>query len=191
MSTYIYSKEEKQEMLRLARETIKGCLEKKQRKIDEKSIPDYLLKERSCFVTLHTTDGNLRGCIGNIVAFESLYENIKHNAINAAFHDPRFSPVKGLNELNTLHIEISVLTPITKINSYKDIILGRQGIVLKHRGAGAVFLPQVATEQNWDLPTTLSHLSMKAGLPPNAWQNQETKFEVFEAIVFSEYTKTD
>ena len=169
-------------MLSLARKTIEAKLNNQS--YDLSDIPDFLTLTRSCFVTLHSANGNLRGCIGNIEAFESLYDNIKHNAYNSAFGDPRFPKLDSLKELSSLKIEISVLTPKEKINSYDDIILGKHGIILKALGRGAVFLPQVAPEQGWDLSTTLTHLSMKAGLPNDAWKKDYTKFEVFRAIVF-------
>ena len=56
-------------------------------------------------------------------------------------------------------------------------------MVLEKAGRKAVFLPQVAPEQGWDLATTLGHLALKAGLPPNGWQ-EGARFKVFEAEVF-------
>ncbi len=180
-----YTEKQKQEILSLVRNTIRNKFEKS-RNITVSATSDYLAEERSCFVTLHTKGGALRGCIGHIMAFEPLYDNLKRNAVNAAFQDPRFTPLKSVEELETLKIEVSVLTPAKKIPSYNDIILGKHGIILKNSSRNAVFLPQVAPEQGWDLPTTLSHLSMKAGLSANAWELPETQFEVFEAIVFGE-----
>ena len=179
-----YSNEQKKEMLSLARKTIEASLNKTEFKLEK--IPEYLQNEQSCFVTLHTANGQLRGCIGNIEAFESLYDNIRHNAQNSAFNDPRFKRLSSTDELNSLNLEISVLTPKEKVNSYQEIILGKHGIILRALGRGAVFLPQVAPEQNWDINTTLTHLSIKAGLPADIWQKNVAKFEVFEAIVFKE-----
>ncbi len=142
----------------------------------------------SCFVTLHTTAGELRGCIGNITPIENLGDNLRHNAINAAFRDPRFPAVSETDELEQLIIEVSILTPMEEIASTDDFIIGRHGIVLSLYGRSAVFLPQVAPEQGWDRNTTLDYLSLKAGLPKDAWRSQEARFMVFEAIVFSEET---
>lgn len=140
----------------------------------------------ACFVTLHTADNMLRGCIGNIAAMENLGANLEHNAVNAAFLDPRFPAVASTAELNTLKIEVSVLTPMEDIASADEFIPGQHGIVLMLHGRSAVFLPQVAPEQGWDRETTLRHLSMKAGLPSDAWQNAAARFRVFEALVFAE-----
>ncbi|MCF7791180.1 MAG: AmmeMemoRadiSam system protein A [Victivallales bacterium] len=179
-----YTEDQQHEMLMLARKSIEYKLNNSSYSLE--NIPEYLNKTRSCFVTLHKKNGQLRGCIGNIQAFESLYNNIIHNALNSAFSDPRFPKLQSIYELNSLKIEISVLTPKVKVDSYKDIVLGKHGIILRVGMSGSVFLPQVAPEQGWDISTTLSHLSIKAGLPPDAWKNKSAEFEVFEAIVFSE-----
>jgi AMMECR1 domain-containing protein len=72
------------------------------------------------------------------------------------------------------------------IENWSDIRLGIDGVLLTHGYHRAVFLPQVAVEQGWDLPTMLSHLSMKAGLYPQAYLDAACSFEVFQAEVFGE-----
>jgi len=91
-------------------------------------------------------------------------------------------------ECNDITIEISALTPPTPVACAADIRIGIDGVVLSKNSNSAVFLPQVAPEQGWDLETTLSHLSMKAGLPENAWQDGAT-FLTFQADVFGENEK--
>lgn len=179
-----FTPEEKQELLKFARETIRTALNGE----PAPTVPDMagkLERQGSCFVTLHTSDGNLRGCIGNIAAYEQLGSNIRHNAINSAFHDPRF-PALTAPEFDDIEVEISILTPLEPINSPDEFEIGRHGIVLQCSGRSAVFLPQVAPEQGWDRATTLNYLSMKAGLGTSAWRSADAKFQVFEAIVFSE-----
>ena len=134
------------------------------------------------FVTLNDADGNLRGCIGNILPVAPLAEGIWGRAQDAALNDPRFDAVTA-DELPTLSFEISVLTKPVKIAGPDEIVIGRHGVVMHKDGRSAVFLPQVAPEQGWDVETMLIHLSMKAGLRPNAWLNG-ANFEVFEAQVF-------
>ena len=136
------------------------------------------------FVTL-TLDGDLRGCIGEIFPRRPLVQVVLDHALDAAFEDPRFSPLTA-KEFQRVRIEISALTKPVPVASYKDIEIGRHGMVLEVGSRSAVFLPQVATEQGWDLPTTLSYLAQKAGLPPDAWMEPRAKFTVFEAIVFHE-----
>lgn len=135
------------------------------------------------FVTLHK-GGNLRGCIGEIVPTRALYQAVIDHALNAAFKDRRFPPLEEM-ELPHCHIEISALSEPREVGSWREIQLGRHGIVLSKAGRSAVFLPQVAPEQGWTLPVTLSHLSMKAGLGPDDWR-EGASFSVFEAVVFGE-----
>ena len=144
-------------------------------------IGPALTAERGAFVTLHS-GGQLRGCIGYIEGVKPLVHAVLDNGRSAAVGDPRFAPVKPA-ELPQLSIEISALTPLRPVAGPQDIELGRHGIVLAKGGARSVFLPQVATEQGWDLHTTLGHLALKAGLAPNGWQDG-ARFEVFEAEVF-------
>ena len=87
-----FTREEKQEILTFVRAVITAKFEDAKVKAPD-DMDGKMTGEGSCFVTLHTSDGNLRGCIGNIIAYEPLRENIRHNAVNAAFHDPRFIPV--------------------------------------------------------------------------------------------------
>lgn len=180
-----FTVEEKKTLLALAREAIKCSLTGAEPpKLD--SVSDDMNQPTSTFVTLRSKNGQLRGCIGNIEPFESLVESVPHNARNAALHDPRFPAVDSLAELESLRLEISVLTQPVEVSSYEDIEIGKHGIILRWNKRGAVFLPQVATEQGWNRDSTLSHLSLKAGVPANTWKEPECKFRVFEAIHFSE-----
>ena len=140
-----------------------------------------LAETGGAFVTLHR-DGRLRGCIGTIVGREPLAAAVADNGVAAAVHDPRFAPVAP-DEVSNLTLEVSALTPLRAVAGPGDIVVGRHGILLEKNGRHAVFLPQVATEQGWDLPTTLAHLCRKAGLPADAWR-EGTRFHVFEAEVF-------
>ena len=126
----------------------------------------FLSKNGAAFVTLKY-DGNLRGCIGSIIAHTSLYEDILHNANSAAFSDPRFKPL-AREELQHLTLEISVLSEpqILEYEDYDDLLKkvepNLDGLILKHPGYQGTFLPQVWEE----LPTAkefLEHLSMKSG----------------------------
>lgn len=135
------------------------------------------------FVTL-TQNGHLRGCIGEIMPRREIWKVVLDQAVNASLHDPRFDAVV-VDELTGLRIEISILTRPHPVASYNDIKIGQHGIVMTKNGRSAVFLPQVAVEQGWDLPTTLTHLSDKAGLRAEAWR-EGAEFMVFEAQVFHE-----
>ena len=135
------------------------------------------------FVTLHE-NGKLRGCIGEIVPRRPLYVAAMAHAVNSALRDYRFSHV-DIDEIPKLEFEISALTPSKPVKSCKGIVIGKHGMTIQKNGRSAVFLPQVAPEQGWNLEQTLTHLSMKAGLPPDAWK-ADAKFTVFEAIVFND-----
>ena len=146
-------------------------------------LTDALREPRGAFVTL-TAGGHLRGCIGSIVSDEPLADTVVASAASAAVADPRF-PAVGPDEVDGLAIEVSALTPPRTVNGPDDIEIGRHGILLSRGPHRAVFLPQVAPEQGWDLPTTLTHLARKAGLAPDAWRSG-CRFEVFEAEICKE-----
>ena len=179
--------EDKQVLLALARETISRAL-----KGEKPSDPEELgvqptpamQRKMGGFVTL-TIGGELRGCIGEIFPRRPLADVVLDHALDAAFEDPRFPPLTA-REFAQVKIEISALTPPVPVASYQDIEIGRHGMVIELGGRSAVFLPQVAPEQGWDLATTLTYLSRKAGLPGNAWKDPRAQFTVFEAVVFHE-----
>ena len=136
------------------------------------------------FVTIHK-DGQLRGCIGEIVPRRPVYEAVMGQAVNAAFNDRRFKPLDA-SEFGEIDFEISAYAESPRPVESRDAIeLGRHGIVFEKGGRSALFLPQVALEQGWDLEETLTHLAQKAGLPPDSWR-EGASFSVFEAIVFGE-----
>ncbi len=143
---------------------------------------------RGGFVTLHKR-GELRGCIGEIVPRREIWKVVREQALNAAFHDPRFEPLTE-QELGVIDIEISMLTPPRPVASWRDIVIGKHGMVLTKGGRSAVFLPQVAPEQGWGIEETLTHLAMKAGLAPEAWRDG-AEFLVFEAQVIHEKAGTE
>ena len=134
------------------------------------------------FVTL-TKSGQLRGCIGNIVGTKPLITTVAEMARAAALEDPRFPRVTPA-ELPSLDFEISVLTPIRKVNDISEIKVGRDGIIISRGFNRGLLLPQVATEYGWDLDTFLEHTCIKAGLPRDAWKQKGTIIEAFSAEVF-------
>ena len=139
--------------------------------------------QRPCgaFVTL-TEHGMLRGCIGMVLSDQPVADVVREMAESAALHDPRFTRVMP-EELSAIELEVSVLTEPAPIAGPGEIVAGRDGVILRKRGRSAVFLPQVATEQGWDVPTMLTHLSLKAGLDPDAWRSGAS-FSTFRAQIF-------
>ena len=180
------SAEDKENLLKMARKSIEFFFgNKKKPSLKELGMKSdqTISQKRACFVTLKK-DGHLRGCIGEILPTQELYDSVISNAINSAFSDPRFTPLSK-NELDKIDIEISVLTVPVKVESWKDIKIGRDGVILSKHLRKAVFLPQVAPEQGWNLDQMLTNLSMKAGLPPDAYK-EGTEFMTFQAEVFGE-----
>lgn len=182
----VLDKREKEVLLKIARLTLRRHLEGVE-SIDLSSesidLTENLKKNFGVFVTLKT-QGQLRGCIGTIAPVYPLYKGVIDNTINAASRDSRFLPVTKEEE-GDIEIEISVLTPPKKVESYSDIMLGRDGIILSKYGRSAVFLPQVMVDNHWTTFTALRYLSRKAGFDYEDWR-QNTQFYVFSAQVFQE-----
>jgi len=141
---------------------------------------------RAAFVTLKK-NSRLRGCIGDIFPQRPLYKSVITNAIHACVNDRRFSQVSQ-DELKDITIEISALTTPAPITSPDEIRIGIDGVVLNKDGHSAVFLPQVAPEQGWDVDQMLTQLSLKARLPADGWK-EGASFLVFQAEVFGENEK--
>lgn len=178
-----FSSDQKTQLLKHARATLQAHFQTYDGPAIPRS-PDPVFQQKcGGFVTLRI-HGQLRGCIGEIEPTRDAWSVVTHRVIDAAIRDPRFPPLEE-EEIHLVHIEISLLTPPQQIASHQEIEIGRHGIVMEKNGRSAVFLPQVAPEQGWDLPTTLSHLARKAGLTENAWQTGAS-FEVFEAIIMEE-----
>jgi AmmeMemoRadiSam system protein B/AmmeMemoRadiSam system protein A len=178
------SAKDKATLMNIARTTIEDCV--KGEKVPEFEVDSPILKEkRGAFVTIHE-NGQLRGCIGYIEAIKPLYLTIREMAQAAALNDPRFKPVSP-QELQSLDLEISVLTTLKKIEDVSEIQIGKHGVLLKKGYHQGVFLPQVATEQGWDRTTFLNELCYKAGInDPNCWREKDTELYIYSAEVFKE-----
>ncbi len=142
-----------------------------------------LTEPRGAFVSIHK-DGQLRGCIGNVHPSMPLIRTISECAITAAVGDPRFLPVT-LSELLQVDIEISILSPMEKIESIESIEIGRDGLLITKRNARGLLLPQVATSYGWSREKFLAETCRKAGLSPGDWKEDATIFR-FTAHVFGE-----
>lgn len=176
-------------LIKLSRESISSYFSDKN--VNVKDIKDEFSEVLGVFVTLNK-NGELRGCIGFPEPVYPLYDGIIKAAYSAAFSDPRFPPVDK-NELSDISIEISVLTKpekiiVKKTDEYiKEVKVGRDGLIIRAGMGSGLLLPQVATEYKWDSKTFLEQTCVKAGLPPDSWQNTES-IEVyrFQSQVFSE-----
>ena len=106
-------------------------------------------------------------------------------AYQAAFHDPRFSPLSE-EEFGKIKLEISVLSPPFPLASYDEIELGKHGLILEESGRKALLLPQVPIEHKMTRDEFLSALCNKAGLYEEYWKEKQLSLKGFTASVFSE-----
>ncbi len=168
-------------LLRLAREAIAAYL--RTGNIPPVTIDDPALTRRAgAFVTLWQAK-ELRGCIGHIKADRPLYRAVQEMAVSAATSDTRFDPL-SLDELDSLTVEISVLSPLRRISSIEQVEVGRHGLVIAKDGRRGLLLPEVATERGWDRYTFADAVCWKAGLPAGCWRAGAT-LHTFTAVVFS------
>jgi AmmeMemoRadiSam system protein A len=123
--------------------------------------------------------------VGYTSAAKPLYETVRDAAVMAATRDTRFLPV-GREELSTIRYEISVLSPLRRVMKVDEIVVGRDGLLVKNGGREGLLLPQVATEYGWDRGLFLEQTCVKAGLSRDAWKDEETDIFRFHAIVFHE-----
>ena len=179
---FVLSDEEKKILKEIALTSIKDSLAGKPvaQPILNSQYP-VLNSKCGAFVSLHK-QGRLRGCIGHFGEDVPLHEIVAEMARAAAFEDPRFMPVT-MDELEDIDIEISVLTPMRRIQSLDEFELHRHGIYIRRGYRSGTFLPQVADEVNWTKEEFVSHCAQdKAGIGWDGWRDAE--LYVYEAIVF-------
>ena len=174
-----------QTLLRLARAAIAA-------QFGEPALPaadvPELAQPGACFVTL-SEDGGLRGCIGTLEAWRPLGEDVRANAIAAAFKDPRFPPL-ARDELARIGIEVSLLTPPQPLAfadedaALRQLRPGVDGVVCAWQGRRSTFLPQV-WESLPDPRQFLAQLKLKAGLPPDFW-NAELRLSRYQVSKWKE-----
>lgn len=179
----LLNKAEQTKLLEVAKTSVETFV--KDKKIPTFKIVEPALNERSgAFVTLKE-NGTLRGCIGQFSpSNRPLFEVVTRMAIAAATEDTRFKPVTA-DELSKIRYEISVLSPLQKINDATEILLGKHGVKISRGLSSGVFLPQVATETGWNKESFLGELcSQKAGLARDCWKDKATTLYTFTAQVF-------
>ena len=178
--TFSLSDEEKRKLKEIALTSIRDSLDDR-RIAEPKGLTKTLESKCGAFVSLHK-QGRLRGCIGHFGEDTALHEIVAEMARAAAFEDPRFMPVTK-EELDDIDIEISVLTPMRRIQSLDEFELHRHGIYIRRGYRSGTFLPQVADEVNWTKEEFVSHCAQdKAGIGWDGWRDAE--LYVYEAIVF-------
>ncbi len=183
----VLSEEARETLLRLARTAVEAA-------VRDEPLPDFevdhpeLQGEQGAFVTLRT-NGDLRGCIGRFVAQRPLWQVVKEMAVSAATRDPRFFDRRlRPSELDDLSVEISVLSPLERIEDpMSEMELGTHGVYIRRGAASGCFLPQVAEETGWTKEQFLAHCCAgKAGLPEDAWKDPQTEVLIFTAEIIEE-----
>jgi AmmeMemoRadiSam system protein A len=189
---FIITPEERGVLLADARESIAATLENRlpfyRREGEMKQAiregRSALAKPCGAFVTLRIRK-EFRGCIGRINARESLEQTVRTMATEAAFGDPRFTPLDQ-EEFARCSLEISVLSPLEPCADPRSVQVGVHGLYLVHRGKSGVLLPQVPVAEGWDLDTYLDYICRKAGLPPRSYEEPEAQLYTFTAVIFGE-----
>ncbi len=183
-----FDEPQRKRLLELARATLKEVVTNGRfPAVNTNAYPASFFEPKGCFVTL-TKGGELRGCIGHIVAIEPLYRAVMDNARSAALQDPRFPPVRS-GELAELEVEVSVLTEPKPLafGSSEDLLAKLRphvdGVILTIDGRRATFLPQV-WEQIPDKADFLSQLARKAGCEPSAWRKAGTSVSIYQVEAF-------
>ena len=180
------SEDEKRMLKEIAMTSIKDSLNGRGIAVANSSLftlHSSLKQKCGAFVSL-LKHGRLRGCIGHFGEDVPLHEIVAEMARAAAFEDPRFMPVTA-DELADIDIEISVLTPMRRIQSLDEFELHRHGIYIRKGYRSGTYLPQVADEVNWTKEEFVSHCAQdKAGIGWDGWKDAETELYVYEAIVF-------
>jgi len=182
-----FTQSEKDQLISLARSNITSLLNDRKRvSVDLESLPEVFKKQLGAFVTLKI-GGTLRGCIGQFISSEPLYEVVLKSSQSSAFEDPRF-PALSREELPSTDIEITVLGPMVKINDIREIELGKHGIYIKKDYRSGTMLPQVAIENGWNVEEFLGYTSRdKAGIGWNGWRSAD--IFIYEGIVLEEAGK--
>jgi AmmeMemoRadiSam system protein B/AmmeMemoRadiSam system protein A len=171
-----YTDEEKTYLLNLVRTLIAARARNQKPGVPPPPTPK-LLEKHGAFVTI-TKHGELRGCIGLVHAREPLIDAVAEMAVAAAFDDPRF-PAVTEDELPALLYEISIMSPLSLVTNLDDIVVGRDGLMIRLDLHSGLLLPQVATENGWDRTTFLEQTCLKAGLPKNSYKDKRAQIYRF------------
>lgn len=183
MNKFIISEKNQKELLKIARGSV-------QQYLTSDKLPSYTITDpeltgnAAVFVTL-TEHGNLRGCIGTVVPQEPLYRAVSRMAIAAATEDTRFPPVTQ-DELPDIRFEISVLSPMARVNSADDIKQNSHGVMVRRGKRCGLFLPQVWEHFKTKEDFLCELCWQKAGLEPAAWKDSDTELHVFTVFAFEE-----
>jgi len=192
--SHTYSDNDGVFLVTLARKAVDEIVNTKQKPKPPEDTPEHLREKSGVFVTLNSILSeyvNLRGCIGRPYPSMPLVEATIDSAVDSAINDPRF-PAVTPKELDTILVDLSVLTPPKKIEYSKpeellDLVkVGRDGLIAIREMFRGLLLPQVPVDWKWNTKEFLEHTCNKAGFPPNLWKDPETEFMSFQAEIFGE-----
>lgn len=185
-------------LVKLSRRAVENFLKAGVKIVPPKNVHGKFKENFGVFVTIERighvglkTYKELRGCIGYPHPIKPLIEATIESALSAALEDPRFPPMR-LEELSKVVFEVSILSPPEPIKIKdrkrlpKEIVVGRDGLIVEYGWYKGLLLPQVPVEYNWDSETFLAETCMKAGLPPDSWLLNDVKIYRFEAAIFAE-----
>ena len=181
-------------LVKIARKSVEYWFDNKKLMPLPADVPEKLLKRGAAFVTIETyygpDDRELRGCIGFIEPVKPLVEVVRDVALEAAFKDPRFPPLRR-EELDLVTFEVSVLSRLEEApqdfrERLRFVKIGRDGLVVERGWARGLLLPQVPIEYGWDEETFLSETCLKAGLWPDCWLDPKTKVYRYRARLWRE-----
>ena len=182
---------ERQQLLSLARHTVAAAASQMPLpEIDPGQFSPRLFEQGASFVTLTRANGDLRGCIGALEAYQPLVMDVREHAAAAAMDDYRFFSVEP-GEVGRLHIEISRLTPFQELEYTNPADLpgllhpGVDGVILRDGNHRATFLPQV-WEKLPDPEIFLANLCEKMGAPPNYWRQKKFLVQIYQVEEFPE-----
>jgi len=171
-------------LIRIARETLDDFVRGHCDERAESDDPYLEAADYGAFVTLFKED-ELRGCIGTCKPTGPLRRTVIEMTQAAASRDRRMSPVSK-DELFQLHIDISILSPLIPSADPLSLVVGEHGLHVARKAKRGVLLPQVASEQDWDMKTFLEQTCVKAKLPKDAWRWPDTAISSFTALIIEE-----
>ena len=175
-------------LVKIAKDSIKYYLENKEQMQKPDDYPIELDENLGVFVTLNK-NFRLRGCIGYPEPIMSAIDATMEAAVAAAVNDPRF-PEVSIIEFDDLDFEVTVLTKPKMIvvahpDQYMDEIeIGRDGLIIQKGFAKGLLLPQVATENAFDVEDFLNHTCMKAGISADSWMDESCDVYKFQGQIF-------
>ena len=197
MVQFTLTDKEKEKLLKIAKESVRVAtseLKKRRKKgsVDDVEIDrigfdvteEKLKMDAGAFVSLHK-GGKLRGCIGRFEAEAPLYKTVIKMARAASINDYRFTKVTS-DEVKDINIEISVLSPLTRVDNVAEIEVGKHGLYIIKGSSRGTLLPQVASKRGWDRETFLEQTCLKAGVGKDAWREEDTEIYIYEALVFGD-----